>query len=103
MHVSSIALSSLALVQLCTSNVIRSAVAKHFSLSYEGGDVATTVNGSYQGVHSEEYNQYHFLGIPFAQPPLGDLRFRSPVSLNSTWAGTRNATAYSPIVSELLS
>lgn len=30
------------------------------------------------------------------RPPVGDLRFRTPQSLNSTWSGTRNATEYSP-------
>lgn len=34
--------------------------------------------------------------MPFAQPPLGDLRLRQPQSLNSTWTGTRNATVYQP-------
>ncbi|KAH6670497.1 carotenoid ester lipase-like protein precursor [Halenospora varia] len=54
------------------------------------------LNGSYYGVHSSEYNQDFFLGMPFAQPPVGDLRFRQAQSLNSTWTDTRNATEYSP-------
>lgn len=37
-----------------------------------------------------------FLGIPYAQPPVGDLRFRNPVSLNSSWQATANATEFSP-------
>jgi carboxylesterase type B len=37
-----------------------------------------------------------FLGMPYAQPPVGDLRYRIPQSLNSTWAGTRSAAAYGP-------
>ncbi|KAI9736069.1 MAG: hypothetical protein M1818_006245 [Claussenomyces sp. TS43310] len=53
-------------------------------------------NGSYYGVHSERYKQDFFLGIPFAQPPLGDLRLRQPASLNSSWTEIRNATEYSP-------
>jgi hypothetical protein len=54
-------------------------------------------NGTYAGVYSEQYNQDFFLGIPFAQPPVGDLRFRNPQSLNTTWTGTRLADAYSPL------
>lgn len=56
---------------------------------------ATLLNGTYTGVHSTSYNQDFFLGIPFAQPPLGELRFRNPQSLNATWNDTREATAYS--------
>ena len=51
-------------------------------------------NGSYYGLHSKTYKQDMFLGMPFAQPPVGDLRLRRPRSLNSTWQGSRNATEY---------
>lgn len=47
-------------------------------------------------MYSSLYDQDFFLGMPFAQPPLGDLRLRQPQSLNSTWNGTRNATVYQP-------
>jgi len=53
-------------------------------------------NGSYCGIHSHQYQQDFFLGIPFAQPPVGDLRFRLPASLNASWTGVRNVTEYSP-------
>lgn len=51
-------------------------------------------NGSYYGVHNDGYNQDFFLGIPFAQPPLEDLRFANPVPFNSTWSGALPATDY---------
>jgi hypothetical protein len=56
----------------------------------------TLKNGSYYGVHSPAYDQDFFLGIPYAQPPLGDLRFNLPASLNTTWKDSKNATDYSP-------
>src|SRR3979490_2680426 len=58
--------------------------------------VVSLLNGSYFGIHSNQYQQDLFLGIPFAQPPVGDLRLRLPSSLNSSWTGVRNATQYSP-------
>ena len=52
-------------------------------------------NGSYVGVHSTEYDQDFFLGVPFAQPPVGNLRYRNPVGLNQSWTDVKPATAYS--------
>lgn len=60
---------------------------------------ASTKNGTYLGKTNTYYNQDEFLGIPYAQPPVGDLRFRAPASPNESWTDERNATEYSPIVS----
>ncbi|KIY48513.1 alpha/beta-hydrolase [Fistulina hepatica ATCC 64428] len=54
----------------------------------------TVKNGSYYGTHHSGFNQDFFLGIPFAKPPIGQLRFRNPESLNTTWTGVRPATYY---------
>ena len=56
---------------------------------------AQTKNGTYVGTHSANYDQDFFLGIPYAQPPVGSLRFRNPVGLNATWDEARPATQYS--------
>jgi acetylcholinesterase len=64
------------------------------STSSGQGPIATLVNGSYYGTHSSTYDQDLFLGIPFAQPPLGQLRFANPQSLNWTWTGALPATNY---------
>ena len=57
---------------------------------------AKTKNGTYEGFHVASYNQDLFLGIPFAQPPLGALRLTIPQSLNSSFNRTKSATAYYP-------
>jgi hypothetical protein len=56
----------------------------------------TLKNGTYEGIHSDSYNQDFFLGIPFAQPPLGNLRLNLPASLNTSWKGVKKATEYYP-------
>ena len=55
---------------------------------------ATVKNGTYVGKSVLEWQQDQFLGIPYAVPPLGPLRFAWPESLNSSFTGTRNATQY---------
>ncbi|CAH1781139.1 unnamed protein product [Owenia fusiformis] len=38
------------------------------------------------------YNKY--LGIPYAEPPVGNLRFRPPKPLDKKWSGVRDATTH---------
>lgn len=54
----------------------------------------TTRNGTYQGRYLPEWNQDAFLGMPFAQPPVGPLRFRWPQSVNTSFEGVRDASRY---------
>ena len=63
-----------------------------FALSID--PTATTLNGTYKGFHLPEWNQDVFLGIPFAQPPVRNLRYRHPQSLTSSFSDTRRATTY---------
>ncbi|KAJ7820337.1 alpha/beta-hydrolase [Mycena olivaceomarginata] len=55
----------------------------------------TIKNGTVQGIDLPQFNQSLFLGIPYAQPPVGDLRLRPPRSINASF-GTLDATAYGP-------
>lgn len=67
--------------------------------SGSSGPTAHVRNGTYVGKHlkNSDYHQDLFLGVPFAQQPVGDLRFTLPQSLNETWTKTRDAKEYSDI------
>ncbi|CAF1117956.1 unnamed protein product [Adineta steineri] len=54
-----------------------------------------TIFGSF--CSSPFVNVVAYLGIPFAQPPVGTLRWNAPISYNSTYPnGTINATTFAP-------
>ncbi|XP_059118575.1 pyrethroid hydrolase Ces2e-like isoform X4 [Peromyscus eremicus] len=59
--------------------------------------IRTTHTGQVQGslVHLNDTTEdvYTFLGIPFAKPPLGKLRFSPPES-PEPWSGVRDGTTY---------
>lgn len=54
-------------------------------------------NGTYIGTRNSAYKQDYFLGIPYAQQPVGNLRFTVPQPLNETWTEERNAKEFSNI------
>lgn len=46
-------------------------------------------------------NYHAFRKIPFAEPPVGDLRFKAPIP-NAKWNGTLDGTAYGPRCSQMM-
>ena len=56
---------------------------------------AGRVRGAWRGTPSEGGASAAFLGIPFAEPPVGDLRFAAPMP-KRPWEGTLDALEYAP-------
>jgi para-nitrobenzyl esterase len=58
----------------------------------DSGPVVATAAGQVRGVQLDKGGAA-FKGIPFAQPPVGDLRWREPQPAKS-WTGVRDAAAF---------
>jgi hypothetical protein len=58
---------------------------------------ARVKNGTLEGLYTKAYNQDYFLGIPYAQPPIDNLRFRQAQSLSANWKGVREAKEFSKL------
>lgn len=56
----------------------------------------TVQNGTINGLFQPTYNQDLFLGIPFVQAPVGDLRLRLPQPIDTSWSEPLEATQYFP-------
>ena len=54
---------------------------------------AVTESGVLTGTYADGLNIYE--GVPYAAPPLGDLRWREPQPVRP-WTGTRDATEFAP-------
>lgn len=57
------------------------------------GTLIRTINGLIDGVRDPQSGTLHWLGIPYAKPPVGELRWKSPRELEP-WEGIRSASAF---------
>ena len=64
----------------------------HFSRSTGARTVVTTTGGELRGFEAND-STWQFLGIPYAKPPLGELRWRPPV-VPDPWSGVREAVEW---------
>ena len=63
------------------------------SMAQAGGPQVTYRDGTVEGIDSSGVKI--FRGIPFAQPPVGDLRWKAPRPVKA-WTGVRPAKAFGP-------
>jgi len=71
----------------------------HGANAQESTTTAQTSNGTLEGV-VEASGIRSFKGIPFAQPPVGEFRFREPQPVRN-WEGVRKAVAFGPRAMQL--
>ncbi len=72
-------------------NVTLTAVALAASVATASAPVVTTRDGRVRGISSGGIER--FLGVPYAMPPVGDLRWRPPQP-HGHWRRVREATAF---------
>jgi para-nitrobenzyl esterase len=60
--------------------------------------VTTTTKGAVHG--SARNDTVEYLGIPYAMPPVGDLRWKPPEE-HAPWTGTREATSFGPTCAQV--
>jgi para-nitrobenzyl esterase len=68
------------------------AALEHFTRSTSERTLVRTISGTLRGF-SATADTWQFLGVPYAQPPIGDLRWKSPQPA-LTWPGIRDAIAW---------
>jgi para-nitrobenzyl esterase len=73
--------------------VILAALLLPVSAAAQGGPTVTTGSGDVQGVAADD--NVAFKGIPYAGPPVGNLRWRAPVA-PAQWTGVRPGNAFGP-------
>lgn len=65
-----------------------------FSIVYVNAQNVTTQFGPIQG--TQNGSVYQFLGIPFAKPPVGNLRWKAPQN-PEMWSTTLTTTTFAPV------
>jgi para-nitrobenzyl esterase len=78
------------------------AVCAASALPAFGADRVKTKNGIVESTVPPKDGVRSFKGLPFAQPPVGDLRWREPQPVKN-WPGVRNADTFGPSCMQRLS
>jgi para-nitrobenzyl esterase len=65
------------------------------ALALAGSDKVRTASGAVEGTHTADAKVRVFKGIPYAAPPVGDLRWRAPQPV-AKWSGVKKAADFGP-------
>ena len=69
-----------------------SAALEHFARSTSERNVVRALSGALSGF-AVNADTWQYLGVPYAEPPIGDLRWKNPQPVR-TWGGVRDAIAW---------
>lgn len=69
----------------------------HTSVSGQGDPIVKTPRGYIRGI--QEKGIFVFKGIPFAAPPVGELRFKAPIPMPA-WKDTLSCTRFGPVATQ---
>ena len=86
--------AALAALTLATASATAAKASVAAAVPGSGGDpVVTTGDGAVRGLAGGTVDA--FLGLPYAAPPTGNLRWRPPQP-PTPWPGVRDATSFAP-------
>ena len=86
------------LMLACALALVAGASAFVLTPETTAAPVVKTAGGMVSGFVDDTINTYY--GIPFAQPPVGNLRFAPPVPANP-WSGVLNGSATPPVCAQI--
>jgi para-nitrobenzyl esterase len=70
------------------------------SMAFGSSPKVSLETGVLEGKYFGSNNEATFLGVPYAAPPVGELRWKPPQPV-SKWAGTRQANQFGPAAPQL--
>ena len=66
-----------------------------FHSDFEKTEVLTLKNGKIQGAYNKDKSVRIYAGVPYAKPPVDDLRWKEPQELDN-WEGVKDCTYFAP-------
>jgi para-nitrobenzyl esterase len=95
----SIKVSDMLACALCVGQALIPVVVAQTTANTAGSDPIVSIStGQLRGSPTADGGAV-FKNIPFAQPPVGDLRWREPLAAK-VWTGVRDATAFGPMCNQ---
>lgn len=79
---------------ILSSDIVSSLFGQSFNHNSFQTPLISLKNGTVTGKYLQGFNQDLYLGIPFAEPPIGSLRFLPPQPYGSSWTGIKQFKEY---------